>query len=166
MEASVKPGQAYGRLTAQWPCGRTGTSKAVVWLCLCACGKLSYVTSSNLARTKSCGCLYRNPIPKQDRVLWADYHITPAQYDEMAAAQDYACAVCGGISVGPGGAWRDLCIDHDHTCCPGSKSCGKCVRGLLCDTCNLLLGQANDDLGILTAAANYLRAWQWLKKKR
>lgn len=28
-------------------------------------------------------------------------------------------------------------IDHDHTCCSGKRSCGKCLRGFLHESCNL-----------------------------
>jgi hypothetical protein len=38
-----------------------------------------------------------------------------------------------------------LHVDHDHACCPGPKSCGKCVRFLLCDKCNVGLGSFSDD---------------------
>lgn len=37
------------------------------------------------------------------------------------------------------------CVDHDHKCCAGNRSCGKCIRGLLCRQCNLLLGVAKDN---------------------
>lgn len=36
-------------------------------------------------------------------------------------------------------------IDHDHKCCPGLYSCGKCVRGVLCSQCNTALGLLQDD---------------------
>lgn len=63
--------------------------------------------------------------------------ITREQRDAMYEAQGRACAGC--LTPMPD---RDLQIDHDHGCCPGGYSCGECVRGLVCRTCN-----ARDVLG-------------------
>ena len=46
------------------------------------------------------------------------------------------CAIAGcpetDTSQTRGGKVRPLDVDHDHACCPGARSCGKCVRGLCC----------------------------------
>lgn len=40
-------------------------------------------------------------------------------------------------------------IDHDHNCCKGTYSCGKCVRGVLCSQCNTALGLLKDDSDVI-----------------
>lgn len=72
----------------------------------------------------------------------------------MLAAIDDRCQVCR-IEFSPS---EPYCIDHDHTCCPGVASCGRCARGLLCRRCNAALGMMLDDPGIARAAAAYLDA--------
>jgi len=65
------------------------------------------------------------------------YGLTQEQFDQLLEEQDYACAMCLA-SFEDGQA---VFIDHDHACCPDEKrSCGKCVRGLLCLRCNTGLG--------------------------
>jgi hypothetical protein len=84
--------------------------------------------------------------------VYRRYSITAEQYDAMLAAQGGVCAVCAQeCSRG------HLSVDHDHACCPGEKSCGKCIRGLLCRSCNQALGHMKDDADRLEAAARYLR---------
>jgi hypothetical protein len=66
------------------------------------------------------------------------FGITPEMYADMLARQGGRCAICEK----PNGFYSvRLVIDHDHACCPGKKTCGKCVRGLLCTACNLHLGK-------------------------
>jgi hypothetical protein len=66
------------------------------------------------------------------------------------------CAICH--THVPGGRYNQWHIDHNHSCCPGMGSCGKCVRGILCAACNLLLGAVHDSASTLHAAATYLEA--------
>lgn len=80
------------------------------------------------------------------------YGITADKYDGMLAEQGGRCAVCG--QTDPSG--NALAVDHDHACCPGVKSCGKCVRGLLCRHCNTALGLLRDDPKVVASAFNYL----------
>jgi len=48
------------------------------------------------------------------------------------------------------------CVDHDHNCCPGASSCGKCVRGLLCWHCNAAAGLLGDAPDKISGLAEYL----------
>lgn len=79
--------------------------------------------------------------------------ISTEQYEAMLAEQDGVCLICKKPPLG-----RRLHIDHDHSCCPGTWSCGKCVRGLLCNKCNQGLGSFKDDPELLQAAIAYLQS--------
>ena len=82
-------------------------------------------------------------ITAEDRTRWnrtyrlRNFGLTPERFGEMLEAQGYACAMCRE----PFEAGHRIAIDHDHACCPASKrSCGRCVRALLCLTCNVAVG--------------------------
>lgn len=93
----------------------------------------------------------------EDRYRWRlarQYAMTVEQRETMADRQGHACALCGV----PESANRKLHIDHDHSCCPApGTSCGKCIRGLICYSCNNALGLINDDLEILRRMVSYIR---------
>ena len=77
------------------------------------------------------------------------YNISKETYLSMLEAQGGKFDICKKES--------DLVIDHDHSCCNVSaRSCGKCVRGLLCEPCNLMLGHADDSIYALNSGAVYL----------
>jgi hypothetical protein len=81
------------------------------------------------------------------------YGITEQQYGQWLNGQGGVCAICGGGND----SGRALHVDHDHACCSGKKSCGKCIRGLLCSRCNTGLGMFKDDADLLSAAMEYLK---------
>lgn len=81
------------------------------------------------------------------------YNISPERYREIKALQGGRCAICQVAT----GATRNLAVDHDHSCCPGKTSCGRCVRGALCSPCNKMLGFGRDNPEFFQRAAEYLR---------
>jgi hypothetical protein len=88
------------------------------------------------------------------------YGITAEQFEVMFEAQGRRCKICGTSEPGTrtAGRWH---IDHDHACCPGrKKSCGKCLRGILCGNCNIGIGNLQDDPVIVQAALGYLLAYR------
>jgi hypothetical protein len=85
-------------------------------------------------------------------MLTKKYNITAAEYEAIKDFQGGKCAICQKAT----GASRSLAVDHDHSCCPSGGSCGKCVRGTLCSTCNKLLGFARDDISMFIRAIDYL----------
>jgi hypothetical protein len=85
--------------------------------------------------------------------------LTPEEYNEIHTAQGGVCASCGGLEKSVDkrtGRIRRLAVDHDHSCCPDRTACKKCIRGLLCQSCNQALGILNDDLGRIASLARYL----------
>lgn len=84
--------------------------------------------------------------------LWTWHRLTPERFEEILASQDGACSICG--SSDPNG--KNWHVDHDHACCPTARSCGNCIRGLLCGRCNVLLGMASDNVETLAEAIRYL----------
>lgn len=74
-------------------------------------------------------------------------------YEAMLLIQGGRCATCGVVAARQP---TSLHIDHDHSCCPGTFSCGRCVRGLLCSNCNNTLGRVKDDPSLLRSLAVYV----------
>lgn len=89
-----------------------------------------------------------SPLRAKDRKLKHLYGLTLKQFNAMIEAQQGVCACCGEVpqetvrsNQTNTSGWS---VDHDHACCPGKVSCGKCVRALLCDPCNRALGVINE----------------------
>lgn len=89
-------------------------------------------------------------------VYLRQYNLTPERYRELLDAQGGGCAICQVDECSTG---HRFSVDHDHRCCPRYSSCGECVRGLLCRTCNIGIGNLGDDSTRLRKAADYLDNW-------
>lgn len=85
-------------------------------------------------------------VTKEEKARWTKSSkfialgITEDQFNELLEVQGRACAMC----LKPFEDERPQ-VDHDHSCCPMGKkrptrTCGKCIRGLLCFRCNTALG--------------------------
>jgi hypothetical protein len=70
------------------------------------------------------------------------YGLTLADYNCLKAKQNNACAICNQVPT-------LLYVDHDH-------KTGK-VRGLLCNLCNVAIGQLGESEARLLSAVDYLR---------
>jgi hypothetical protein len=79
------------------------------------------------------------------------FGLSPEDFDGMLIEQSGRCGICNNPMTKP-------CVDHDHSCCPGKKSCGRCIRKLLCNSCNAGIGYLRDDVRILNLAIEYLEA--------
>lgn len=109
-----------------WPCN---------W-----CGKLfNPMTHKRGKQMRFCSEFCRSKAP-----TLTGYNVTGEQVFGMLAAQGGRCATgCGTVIslFAKRGEPEAAHIDHDHRCCSGgARSCGRCVRGLLCVPCNQTLG--------------------------
>ena len=83
-----------------------------------------------------------NPEKRRALKLNANYNMTHQQYDYICTQQGGVCAICSSKTR------AYLFVDHCH-------STGV-IRGLLCNSCNTLLGHAKDNINILCEAIKYL----------
>ena len=118
--------------------------------------KSGLMARCKVCKTKDCR-IWRQRNPDNDRKrYWANrqkererhlvrkYGVTQADYDRMFSEQGGACGVCKKTQD------RAFDVDHDHA--TGN------VRGLLCTSCNRMIGHAGDSADNLEAAAHYLRS--------
>lgn len=84
------------------------------------------------------------------------YDLSPQEYQAIYLAQNGRCAICWRAT----GARKRLAVDHEHNK-PGcdhlpDTGCPKCIRGLLCTTCNhVVIGRY--DIDALVRAVQYLK---------
>lgn len=95
---------------------------------------------------------YADPERYKFYQLKSKYGLTKEQWESLIIKQEGKCAACKGIP----NEWQ---VDHDHKCCSDKKSCGKCIRALLCASCNTVLGFVKDNPEILEKQAAYLRSF-------
>lgn len=124
--------------------------------CCASCRKWLPVDTFYSDKHRSDGLQTQCPACVRSAMLLNTYGITTEQYDAMLSDQGGGCAICG-VDKSPDGS--SLAVDHDHTCCSGRKSCGRCVRALLCRSCNQGLGNFQDRTDLMRAAALYIEKY-------
>ena len=89
------------------------------------------------------------------------YGTTVEWYRDKLIEQSGICALCKHLSHHHGTIQR-LQVDHNHDCCDlHTKSCGECLRGLLCADCNIRLAPVED---VLKQGTIVPLAGTWLSK--
>jgi hypothetical protein len=127
-----------------------------------ACGTYSGYITHGKNKEKPCDeCrLAANKYRREKRQLDVDklgydprrfkrHNITKEIYDNLLSKNDGKCWICKVSDA--------THIDHNHSCCPGERSCGNCVRGVLCSNCNTAIGLFHDSELLLNEAKKYLK---------
>ncbi|MGE3806555.1 MAG: endonuclease domain-containing protein [Gemmataceae bacterium] len=108
---------------------------------------------AHLYRSSCRECLNRQRAVRYMTTLLKGHGLTDAEYRSMLEAQGGRCVICRSKCRASSGkartSYRFLRIDHSHR--------SGAVRGLLCDKCNLGIGNFDDDPMRLERAAAYLK---------
>lgn len=89
--------------------------------------------------------------------LWTHYRITIEDYKDMLNKQNGLCLICDKA--------RKLVVDHDHSCCPEKLTCGNCIRGLICNQCNLVVAIIETNSNIIDSAKKYIKNVKYKNKR-
>lgn len=86
-------------------------------------------------------------------MLLKKFGISKDDYEKMHRSQNGLCAICSRPETRTRkGRLLFMAVDHHH-------ESGK-VRDLLCSACNVLIGYAKEDVGVLESAISYLKRHQ------
>jgi len=112
----------------------------------------NYSPNSRKSKCKECDkkrvaeTYWKDPSIYQNNHLKRNYGITLNEYNQMLVEQGHRCKTCG--TTEPGGKHGKFMVDHSH-------NNGK-VRGLLCKSCNIALGEIKDNRQTLLNMLEYL----------
>lgn len=118
---------------------------------------------------------YRDdPEPKRWHIYRRRHQLAPGEWEALWEQQKGLCYLCGDVLRMPPGGLRETPgsgggiphLDHDHRCCPKSRSCSICRRGISCGRCNCSIGMAGDDPARLRRMADALEAAQAIVEER
>jgi hypothetical protein len=114
------------------------------------CGSSSRKLPHPGPRCATCHRNRRTSVSEARRLTYVakQYNLTPEAYEALRERYSGLCWLCRRN--------RGRQVDHDHKCCVGKTSCGKCVRGLLCGPCNKFLGHIRDNPEIAMNIVTYL----------
>ena len=84
----------------------------------------------------------KNPQKELDRVRYKKYGITGDEFRNLIKKQGMKCPICNRSIK------KNLSVDHDH-------KTGK-IRGIICNDCNLAIGNAESSIERLKSMVNYL----------
>lgn len=124
-------------------CTKTGWGRDRLWPYVCA----------------ECRYPLRYAIPSLRK-----HHVPWPQVERLL--NNPGCDICGidilgiGRRIGSHTKRTLLVVDHDHSCCGGNQSCGRCVRGFLCGPCNTAIGMLHEDPTVIHHAAEYVERFQ------
>lgn len=168
LSAEALAGARAARLKRGWHCISNVNEEAQTGMCS-VCGPVSVKRMTNGARSWRCRTILK---------VWSAAHAKLPGTRERARNRQYGvdtgalweaqkglCALCEEPMTLDRKTEEGGQVDHDHSCCPGERSCGKCVRGYVHRRCNRLLGDARESPAILRAALGYLERFKLAREK-
>lgn len=85
--------------------------------------------------------------------LKSKYGISIKEFELLLEAWNYSCGICGKQQVIDS---VELCVDHDHKT--------GLIRGILCQSCNLALGNFKDSIKNVVNGVDYLVSYSQMQE--
>lgn len=152
LKTCTKCGESFPN-TSEYFYGYGGRRGLKSWCktCTAKAGKAWRASQPERAKAKSRANwkLYKleHPDYMRDYNLRRCYGITLDEFDVLFAEQGYRCAICGVSNEDYSGK-KSFHVDHDHA--TGA------IRGILCHSCNIGLGNFKENGEVLHKAILYL----------